>query len=76
MSIQQQPIVVEVLRQPEVAHDISVDLMLGMVAMTGVVLLCAALGGLVVGAIFIGIRRRRDASSQRTDTEHVRLRIS
>ena len=76
MLIQQQPIVVEVLRQPQVAHDISVDVVLGMFAMTGVILLCAAIGGLVAGAVFIGIRHFRASSSQRTDTEHVRLRIS
>lgn len=73
--IQQQPIVVEVLKQPAAAPDISVDVMLGMFALAGAFLLVAALGGLVAGAIFIGIRRSRDASAPPTDTDHVRLRI-
>jgi hypothetical protein len=76
MLIQQEPILVEVLEQPEAARDISLDVVLGMFAMTGVLLLCAALGGLVVGAIFIAIRRARDAkTTTSTDSDHVRLRI-
>ncbi len=75
MFTQQEPIIVEVLKQPEAARDIGVDVVLGMFAMAGVVMLVAALGGLVAGAIFIGIRRMRDASTPPTDTEHVRLRI-
>jgi hypothetical protein len=75
MFIQQEPIVVEILKQPEAAHDIGVDVVLGMFAMAGVFLLVAALGGLVAGAIFIGIRRFRDSSAPPADTDHVRLRI-
>ena len=75
MLIQQEPIVVEVLKQPEAARDISIDVILGMFAMAGVVMLAAALGGLVAGGIFIGIRRWRDATAPPADTEHLRLRI-
>ena len=75
MFIQQEPIVVEVLRQPEAARDISVDVVIGMFSLAGVALLFAALGGLVVGAIFIGIRRFRDASAPPVETETLRLRI-
>ena len=75
MLIQQEPILVEVLKQPEAARDISLDVVVGMFTMAGVVLLCAALGGLIVGAIFIAIRRARDAKTTSTDTEHIRLRI-
>ena len=74
--LQQAPYIVEVLKQPEPARDISVDVVLGMFAMAGVVLLAAAIGGLIAGAIFVGIRRLRDASAPpTTDTGHVRLRI-
>jgi len=38
-------------------------------------LLSAALGGLIVGAIFIAIRRARDARTTPTDSNHVRLKI-
>jgi len=75
MLVQQGPIVVEILRQPEAARDISVDVVLGMFAMAGVFLLVAALGGLVAGAILVGIRRFRDSFRSSTDTGHVRLRI-
>jgi hypothetical protein len=75
MFIQQEPIVVEVIKQPAAAPDISVEVVLGMFELAGVALIVAALGGIVAGAIFIGIRRLRDASTPPTDTEHVRLRI-
>ena len=75
MFLQQEPIIVEVLKQPQAARDISVDVVLGMFALAGAFLLVAALGGLVAGAIFIGIRRARNASALPTDTDHVRLRI-
>ena len=75
MFIQQEPIVVELLKQPEVARDISVDVVIGMFSMAGVALLFAALGGLVVGAIFVGIRHFRNANARPMDTETLRLRI-
>jgi hypothetical protein len=72
---QQEPIVVDVIKQPPPAKDISIDVILGMFQMAGVVLLAAAVGGLIVGLIFIAIRRFRDASAPSSDSEHVRLRI-
>jgi len=63
MFIQQEPVIVEVFKQPEISPDISIDVVIGMFSMVGVMLLIAALGGLVVGAIFVGIRRYRDASA-------------
>ena len=73
--LQQQPIVVDVIKQPPPAKDISIDVVLGMFQMAGVVLLAAAVGGLIAGLIFIGIRRVRDASAPVSDSEHVKLRI-
>lgn len=75
MLIQQEPIVVDVFRQPDAARDISLDVVLGMFSMAGALLLFAALGGLVVGAMFIAIRRARDAKAPATGSDHVRLRI-
>jgi len=75
LFLQQQPIVVDVIKQPPPSRDISIDVVLGMFQMAGVVLLAAAVGGLIVGLIFIAIRRFRDASAPHTDSDHVRLRI-
>jgi hypothetical protein len=75
MFLQQEPIVVDVIKQPTPARDISVDVILGMFQMAGVLLLAAAIGGVIAGLVFIGVRRLRDASAATTDTEHVRLRI-
>jgi len=73
--LQQEPIVVDVIKQPTPARDISIDVVLGMFQMAGVVLLAAAVGGLLVGLIFIGVRRFRDASAPQSDTDSLRLRI-
>ena len=76
LLLQQAPFVVEVLTQPEPTRDISIDVVLGMFEMAGVVLLAAAVGGLIAGAIFVAVRRMKDASGPpTTDTGHVRLRI-
>ena len=74
MFIQQAPVVVDVFKQPEVTRDISVDVVIGMFSMAGAVLLLAAIGGLVVGAIFVGVRRYRDASAPPTETTGLGLR--
>jgi hypothetical protein len=74
--LQQQPIVVDVVKQPTPARDISIDVVLGMFQMAGVLLLAAAVGGLIVGLIFIGVRRLRDASAPpASESTHIKLRI-
>ncbi len=75
---QDKPIVVDVIRQPEVTRDVSVDAVLGMFALAGVFMLFAAVGSLVVGGIYVWIRHRRDASAPSSDTpvtSHVKLQI-
>ena len=73
----QDPIVVEVAtQQPAAAHDISIDAIITMFASAGVFLAIAAAGGLLVGAIFIAIRRIQERSAPPTpDSSHVKLRI-
>ena len=77
MVLQQDPIVVEVIKQPPAARDISIDYILTMFASAGIFLLIAALGGLIVGAVFVAIRRRQEKSAPATnpDSSHVKLRI-
>ncbi len=62
MQPDQGPIVVEVFEQPEITPDIGVDVVLGMFSLAGVMLVAAAIGGLLVGAIFVGIRRFGESS--------------
>jgi hypothetical protein len=75
--LQQQPIVVDVVKQPTPTRDISIDYVITMFQTAGVFLLMAAVGGLIVGAIFVVFRRLRDASATSTtnETDHVKLRI-
>jgi hypothetical protein len=76
MLLQQDPIVFEVAKQPPAAHDISIDAIITMFASAGVFLAIAAAGGLLVGAIFIAIRRFQERSAPPTpDSSHVKLRI-
>ena len=77
MFLQDQPVVVDVIKQPPAAHDISIDYILTMFASAGVFLLIAAVGGLIVGAIFVAIRRMQDKSAPATnpDSSHLKLRI-
>ena len=69
------PVIVDVARQPTPARDISIDVVLAAFTSAGVALLVAAVGGLIAGAIFVMIRRYRDAHTTKTDSDHVRLRI-
>ena len=74
--LQQNPIVVEVLKQPPVAREITMgDVVLGAVSMVGIIMAVAAATGLLVGAVVIFIKRRRDAVAPPTDPGHAKLRI-
>jgi hypothetical protein len=70
LFLQQNPIVVDLARQPEPSRDISLDVIVGMFAMAGVVLLVAAIGsGLVAGGMLL-YKRWRDASAPPTQSPH------
>ena len=74
--LQQEPIVVEVIKQPQPTQDISIDYIITMFASAGVFLLIAAAGGILVGAIFIAIRRMQERSAPATTPDSdLRLRI-
>jgi hypothetical protein len=73
--LQQQPIVVDVVKQPTPTQDISIDYVITMFQTAGVFLLMAAVGGLIVGAIFVAFRRFRETSAPATnETDHVKPR--
>lgn len=76
LSLVQNPIIVDVGRQPDPTGDISIDFVIGMFAMAGVLLAVAAVGCLIVAGIVILIKRRQ-ASSDDSDemTSHTRLKI-
>ena len=76
MFLQQPPIVVDVVKQPPVAAEITMaDVIVGAFGVTGVIMLSALVAGVVVGAIFIWIKRIRDAATPPADRDDSRLRI-
>jgi hypothetical protein len=74
-ALQPSPIVVDVVRQPEPTRDISIDVVLGMFAMAGVLLAAAAIGCVIVAASILLYKRWRDASTPHTQHSHTTLRI-
>lgn len=72
----QQPIVVEVMKQPPPTAEISYgSVLLNAVGVIGVVLVSGISVGLVIGGLFILYRRRQDAAAPPTDPGHAKLRI-
>ena len=75
-SLVQNPIIVDVGKQPDPTGDISIEFVVGMFAMAGVLLAVAAVGCLIVAAVVIFIKRRQAASDDSGEmTSHTRLKI-
>jgi predicted RND superfamily exporter protein len=75
-SLVQNPIIVDVGRQPDPTGDISIDFVIGMFAMAGVLLAVAIAGCVIVAGIVIFIKRRRAAMDDSDETtSHTRLKI-
>jgi hypothetical protein len=74
-ALSQKPIVVDLAKQPEPSHDISIDVILGMFAMAGVFLLVAAIGCALVAGGMIAYKRWRDASAPPAETKHSHIRL-
>ena len=73
---QQQPVIVDLAEQPKPSHDISIDFILGMFAMAGVLLLVAVIGSALVAGSMILYKRWRDQSAPPPSTHsHTTLRI-
>jgi hypothetical protein len=72
----QNPIIVDVGKQPDPTGDISIDFVVGMFAMAGVLLAVAVVGCLIVAGVVIFIKRRQAAADQSNEmTSHTRLKI-
>src|SRR5690348_14734142 len=69
------PIIVETVRQPPITREITMgDVVLGSVGFVGVVMIAAAVAGLLVGLVVVLRKRARDRAAGPTDPGHARLR--
>jgi len=69
------PIIIETVRQPPITREITMgDVVLGAVGFVGVIMIAAAIAGLLVGIVVVMIKRSRDAAAGPTDPGHARLR--
>jgi hypothetical protein len=76
LTLVQNPIIVDVARQPDPTGDISIDFVIGMFAMAGVLLAIAVVGCLIVAGVVIFIKRRRASMDDSGEmTSHTRLKI-
>ena len=74
--LQQNPIVVEVLRQPPLTPEISYGSVLGSaIGLVGVIAISAAIVGLVIGGGFVWFKKRQEREGRPNDPTHVRLRL-
>ena len=71
--LQQNPIVVEVAKQPPPARDASIDAVLSIFALAGVFLLAAAVGSVVVAGGIVLYKRWKGTSE--SEASHTQLRI-
>ena len=72
---QQQPIVVDLAKQPEPTRDISIEVVLSMFAVAGIFLLVAFIGCAVVAGATILYKRWRDGSTPPSETRHSHIRL-
>ena len=69
------PIIVETVRQPPITREITMgDVVLGAVGFVGLVMIAAAVAGLLVGVVVVLRKRARDKGAGPTDPGHARLR--
>jgi hypothetical protein len=74
--LQQNPIFVDVIKQPPITPEISYgSVLLSAVGVIGVVLLAGIVVGLIVGATIVWRKRRHEATDP-VDHSHVKLHIS
>ena len=70
------PIIVQTVRQPPITREITMgDVVLGAVGFVGVVMIAAAVAGLLIGVVVVMVKRSRDRAAGPTDPGHSRLRV-
>ena len=68
-------IIVQTIRQPPITREITMgDVVLGAVGFVGLVMIAAAVAGLLVGLVVVIRKRLRDRAAGPTDPGHARLR--
>jgi hypothetical protein len=68
-------IIVQTIRQPPVTREITMgDVVLGAVGFVGLVMIAAAVAGLLVGLVVVIRKRLRDRAAGPTDPGHAKLR--
>ena len=73
LAMQQNPIVVEVAKQPPPTRDASIDAVLSIFALAGVFLLAAAVGSVLVAGGIVLYKRWK--GTPEGDATHTQLRI-
>ena len=69
------PIIIETVRQPPITREITMgDVVLGAVGLVGVLMIAAAVVGLLVGIVIVTIKRSHDRAAGPTDPGHARVR--
>jgi hypothetical protein len=59
--LQQNPIVVDVIKQPPITEEITMaDVVVSAFGLTGLIMICALVAGLIAGGIFIWMRNVRE----------------
>ena len=72
----QNPHVVDLSRQPPVTPEITYpEVILGAAGVAGIIMLLAAVVGILAGVIIIYLKKRAEAGTTSNDTGHARLRI-
>jgi hypothetical protein len=70
------PIIIQTVRQPPITREITMgDVVLGAVGFVGVVMIAAAIAGLLIGIVVVVVKRSRDRAAGPTDPGHSRLRV-
>jgi hypothetical protein len=69
------PIIVQTIHQPPVTREITMgDVVLGSAGFIGLVMIVAAIAGLLVGLVVVLRKRAQDRAAGPTDPGHARLR--